>query len=415
MQITITTEGEEIFPVEVSNEIELENFKALLEFQSNVKANEMKLYLDGKALNGDKSTLESLGVKNGDIILLMRSTASVPNPVLGTMMPTGPQTVPGTTLPAAPRGNGSVPAIDWGMIQVPPVGSRPVRTRPSSSQPRRPQQQNLEDPESIRQVFLSDPNQMSLLKERNPPLANALLSGNLEEFTKVLQDQRKQRLDHEAERIRMHSADPFDMEVQRKISEEIRMENVNSNMETAMEYQPESFGQVFMLYVDCKVNGHPVKAFVDSGAQMTIMSQACAARCGITRLIDHRWAGTAIGVGTQKIIGRVHMCQMQIGKDFLTTSFAVLEEQPMDILLGLDMLKRHQCCIDLKRGVLLIGTTNSETPFLAEADLPTCARLNSRSSEPVPSTSDTPMQQEEDRMLAEAMAKSVEEASKNKT
>lgn len=104
MQITITTEGEEIFPVEVSNEIELENFKALLEFQSNVKANEMKLYLDGKALNGDKSTLESLGVKNGDIILLMRSTASVPNPVLGTMMPTGPQTVPGTTLPAAPRG-----------------------------------------------------------------------------------------------------------------------------------------------------------------------------------------------------------------------------------------------------------------------------------------------------------------------
>lgn len=228
------------------------------------------------------------------------------------------------------------------MIQVPPVGSRPVRTRPSSSQPRRPQQQNLEDPESIRQVFLSDPNQMSLLKERNPPLANALLSGNLEEFTRVLQDQRKQRLDHEAERIRMHSADPFDMEVQRKISEEIRMENVNSNMETAMEYQPESFGQVFMLYVDCKVNGHPVKAFVDSGAQMTIMSQACAARCGITRLIDHRWAGTAIGVGTQKIIGRVHMCQMQIGKDFLTTSFAVLEEQPMDILLGLDMLKRHQ-------------------------------------------------------------------------
>jgi hypothetical protein len=56
----------------------------------------------------------------------------------------------------------------------------------------------------------------------------------------------------------------------------------------AMEYNPEAFARVVMLYVDCEVNGSPIKAFVDSGAQSTIMSQPTAQRLGLMRLIDYR-------------------------------------------------------------------------------------------------------------------------------
>lgn len=144
------------------------------------------------------------------------------------------------------------------------------------------------------------------------------------------------------------------------------------------------------------MNGYPVKAFIDSGAQATIMSSAAAERCNIMRLVDHRWAGIAKGVGVQKIIGRIHMVQIQIENDFLTSSFSVLEQQPMDMLLGLDMLKRHQCSIDLKNNVLLIGTTGTQTPFLSESDLPECARLTG-------SPEEEQRQIEESKKLAEEL------------
>ena len=63
--------------------------------------------------------------------------------------------------------------------------------------------------------------------------------------------------------------------------------------------------------------------------------------------------------------------------------------------------------------MLLIGTTGTETPFLSEADLPACARLNQQGASSS-FTGQAPTQQEEDRMLAEAIARSAEEGGSNK-
>merc|ERR1719367_1978956 len=276
-----------------------------------------------------------------------------------------------------------------------------------------------DDPGWIREMLAANPDQLALLKQNNPKLAEAYESGSLEQFAKVLKEQQDARKEREALRIRMMNADPFDLEAQRLIAQEIEQKNIDHNMELAMEASPESFGQVIMLYINCKVNGHPIKAFVDSGAQATIMSQKAAERCNIMRLVDRRWAGIAKGVGTQKIIGRVHMAQIQVENDYLTSSFSILEEQPMDMLLGLDMLKRHQCTIDLKDNVLVIGSTGTKTRFLPEADLPECARLNTRGKDGGPEDMDEALKasasEHEDNLLKEAMKKSAEETKRLKS
>lgn len=55
------------------------------------------------------------------------------------------------------------------------------------------------------------------------------------------------------------AANPMDVEVQKKIAEEIERKNIEENMTMAMEEHPESFAQVVMLWINLKVNGHHVK------------------------------------------------------------------------------------------------------------------------------------------------------------
>ncbi|KAG0267493.1 DNA damage-inducible protein 1 [Mortierella polycephala] len=346
MRVSILTDSGDLHTIEVDSQMELENIKALLEADCNIPADEQVLFHNEVELQDPKSTLEGNSVVQDDILTLRRR---VKNPRTTTVASIGP---------GSGISPGAGPSVHPGQISQ--SGGDPHNA------------------EQIRQHIISSPATLRQLQETRPELAEAALNdpNRFHEMVRELEVQRRTAEVTRMREIAQLNADPFDMDAQRRIEEAIRLENVAANMEAAMEYNPESFGRVTMLYIDAEVNGHPVKAFVDSGAQATIMSPECAEVCGIMRLVDTRFAGIARGVGVAKILGRVHSAQIRVGKDlFLQCSFTIMEGKGVDLLFGLDMLKRHQACIDLQKDCLVINGT--EIRFLSEHELPSSARDSS--------------------------------------
>ncbi|RGP69341.1 DNA damage-inducible 1 [Fusarium longipes] len=316
-------EQDSLLTLEIFPDMTLATLRESIQAESTIPPTSQHIYHNGRLISDDTQTMEQLQIADGEMLALhvrdMRGSTGVPE-----------------------------------------QARRP--------QPRR-RAGNEQDPELIRLQILGQPALRQQLQSQHPELASAV--DDPTRFAQIFHDSqnREQRERQERQReIERLNDDPFNIENQRKIEEMIRQERVMENLQNAMEHNPEVFGRVHMLYVDVEVNGHPVKAFVDSGAQATIMSPSCAEACGIMRLVDTRFAGVARGVGTANIIGRVHSAQIKIGNLFLPCSFTVMEGKSVDLLLGLDMLKRYQATIDLAKDKLCIQ--GEEVPFLGEAEIP---------------------------------------------
>ncbi|CAH7690065.1 hypothetical protein BY996DRAFT_4569810, partial [Phakopsora pachyrhizi] len=221
MRLTFIVDGvEEPFGIDVDPSITLGDLSGLLEIELRIPPEEQQIFHNGLLLiKPPESSLESCGIVTDEMLELRRRL--IKNPAL----------------------------------------SQNLQSSSSNSQQSVAGGDIAHDLNRIRLQMLGDPTLMNQIRASNPELATAAetsperfahLMHNFQQQHNVSAKQR--RLDEQ-----LLNADPFDIEAQKRIEEHIRQERVWENMQHAIEFSPESFGRVTMLYVDVEVNGHPVK------------------------------------------------------------------------------------------------------------------------------------------------------------
>lgn len=70
MKITVTTMNDKVFFLDVSADLELENFKAFCEVESGIPSAQMMVVFNGKPLLDGKIALKSYDIKDGDCVII---------------------------------------------------------------------------------------------------------------------------------------------------------------------------------------------------------------------------------------------------------------------------------------------------------------------------------------------------------
>ena len=134
---------------------------------------------------------------------------------------------------------------------------------------------------------------------------------------------------------------------------------VESNFEMAYNNIPELLFKPDMIYVNGKFNDNNIKLFIDTGASSSVLSLDTVKKLGLYEYIDFSYNGIAVGIGTNKIIGRIHYIEIQVDDYIIPISVNVLENSEnftdFDILIGLNVLYANGIIIDTRNKCLLFN------------------------------------------------------------
>jgi DNA damage-inducible protein 1 len=297
MRLLINLENtDEIRELYIETHDTLETLKYIIEAEFQIPFSQQDLKYQGKPLTGDNSMISTFNLPEDEILVL--SKKAFPMPTLSSNTQVQGQANTGVSL-------SQIFDNTMKMINTQPNNQLNYREMQVKSECIRIKQQYLNNPGDLSILFMQDREMAELIVAGDDLGLEALIRTRLNKF----HDKEKEKRD-----IRERAKNnPNDLDAKAKLEEIENLEKIDENYKLAQEYFPESFSHIHMLFINLEINRLKVTALVDTGAQMTIISEDLAKKAGIFHLCDKRFQGMAKGVGTSKIIGHIHAAQLKVG------------------------------------------------------------------------------------------------------
>lgn len=131
-------------------------------------------------------------------------------------------------------------------------------------------------------------------------------------------------------------------------------EIIQTNYLKAYETIPEYFFPKELIYLEGKINNIPRKFLLDTGATVSVMSFQVMEDLNLTNILDRRFSGQMIGVGSKSIEGKIHYIEILFDFGYVPSSFNIIKDINT-IILGMDFIMSHGMILDFNKKQVIIG------------------------------------------------------------
>lgn len=194
------TVDQDLLTIDVGPDMTIADLKAVIQSDTNVPTRTQAIFYNGRELRDESQTLDQYQVKQDDMLgMLVRNAQTQDSQAQRRQA-------------SAPRQTGQ--------------GSRP----PTAGI----------DPEEVRLRALGDAETLARLRSQAPQLADAVSDpARFRQGWEVMERQAEEREAAKQREYALLNEDPFNVEAQAKIEEMIRQQQVEENLQNALDYNPE--------------------------------------------------------------------------------------------------------------------------------------------------------------------------------